>query len=76
MRSTAARLRALESPKIWAVRKTGEAQCFQCANHRALKFKKAEEDLAKLVAGPNGPPMRFTLIAGGKVGARRARAVW
>jgi hypothetical protein len=54
---------------IWAVRKTGETECFQCANHRALKFKKAEEDLAKVVAGPNGVPTKFTLITGGKVSA-------
>lgn len=54
---------------IWAVRKTGETECFQCANHARLKFKKAEEDLAKLVAGPNGPPTKFTLITGGKVSA-------
>ncbi len=37
---------------ICGVRKTGETECFHCANHRALKFKKVEEDLAKLVAGP------------------------
>jgi hypothetical protein len=60
---------------IWAVRKTGEAECFQCANHRALKFKKAEEDLAKLVAGPNGLPTRFTLITGGKVTAEMKQKV-
>jgi hypothetical protein len=49
---------------IWGVRKTGEAECFQCANHARLKFKKAEEDLAKLMAGPNGLPMKFRLITG------------
>jgi hypothetical protein len=51
---------------IWAVRKTGETECFQCANHHALEFKKAEEDLAKLIAGPNALPTKFTLITGGK----------
>jgi hypothetical protein len=54
---------------IWAVRKTGETECIQCANHARLKFKKAEEDLAKVVAGPNGVPAKFTLITGGKVSA-------
>jgi hypothetical protein len=54
---------------IWAVRPTGEAECFQCANHQTLKFKKAEEDLAKVVAGRSGVPTKFTLILGGKVSA-------
>jgi hypothetical protein len=54
---------------IWAVRKTGESECFQCANHARLKFQKAEEDLAKVVAGPNGIPTRFAVITGGKVSA-------
>ncbi len=54
---------------IWAIRKTGETECFQSANHRTLKFQKAEEDLAKVIAGPSGLPTRFTLIAGGKVTA-------
>jgi hypothetical protein len=53
---------------IWAVRPTGEAECFQCANYRALTFKKAEEDLSKVV-GPNGLPRKFSLIVGGKVSA-------
>ena len=60
---------------IWGVRTTGEAECFQCANHRALKFKKAEEDLAKLVTGPNGLPAKFTLIAGGMVSAQMKQKV-
>jgi hypothetical protein len=34
-----------------------------------LKFKKAEEDLARVVAGPNGVPTKFTLITGGKASA-------
>jgi hypothetical protein len=54
---------------IWAIRTTGEAVCFQCANYARLKFKKAEEDLAKLIAGPNGLPTKSTLITGGKVSA-------
>jgi hypothetical protein len=60
---------------IWAVRPTGEAECFQCANHRALEFRKAEEDLAKVVAGPNGLPSKFTLILGGKVSANMREKV-
>lgn len=54
---------------IWAVRPTGEAECFQCANHKALEFRKAEEDLGKVVVGPGGLPTKFTLIVGGKVSA-------
>jgi hypothetical protein len=54
---------------IWGVREAGATECFQCANHRALKFKKAEEDLAKLIAGSNGLPTKFTLITGGRVSA-------
>lgn len=54
---------------VWAVRTSGGAECFQCANYRSLTFKKAEEDLAKVVAGPSGVPWKFTLIVGGKVSA-------
>jgi len=60
---------------IWGVREAGATECFQCANHRALKFKKAEEDLAKLIAGSNGLPTKFTLITGGKVTAEMREKV-
>src|SRR3990172_5925955 len=60
---------------IWGVRDAGATECFQCANHRALKFKKAEEDLAKFVAGSNGLPTKFTLITGGKVTAKMKEKV-
>jgi hypothetical protein len=60
---------------IWAVRPTDEAECFQCANYRTLKFKKAEEDLAKVAAGPSGLPRKFTLIVGGRVTAEMKEKV-
>lgn len=61
---------------IWAVRDDGTTECFQCANHRRLQFRKVSDDLRKVAAGPFGPPNRFTLIAGGRVSAAlRSRIV-
>jgi hypothetical protein len=54
---------------IWAVRMDGETECFQCANHARLAFRKVERDLGKLAVDPRGLPARFTLITGGKVSA-------
>ena len=34
-----------------------------------MKFNKSKQDIDKIVAGPNAPPDRFVLIAGGKVSA-------
>lgn len=47
-----------------------ESTCFQCANHRNLKFSKVKEDIGKIIKGPNRIPDNFILIAGGKVSAR------
>jgi hypothetical protein len=58
---------------IWAVAGDdyGEAEtyCYQCANHRSLKFNKAKEDIDKVTAGPSEIPDNFILITGGKVSA-------
>lgn len=54
---------------IWAVRDDGTSECFQCANHRRLEFRKVRDDLRKITSGPLGLPDRFTLIAGGKMSA-------
>lgn len=58
---------------IWAVAGDdnggAETYCYQCANHRSLKFNKAKEDLDKIISGPNKIPDNFILITGGKVSA-------
>jgi hypothetical protein len=58
---------------IWAVTRDDwgneESYCYQCANHQSLKFKKAQEDIDKIVAGPHKTPDHFVLIAGGSVSA-------
>lgn len=58
---------------IWAVTtsdsENGESYCYQCANHKTLKFKKAQEDIDKILAGPHDAPDHFVLIAGGSVTA-------
>jgi len=58
---------------IWTVTKDDwgneESYCYQCANHQSLKFKKAQEDIDKIVAGPHKTPDHFILIVGGSVSA-------
>lgn len=65
---------------IWAVRKDAQdnetSYCYQCANRKSLKFKKAQEDIDKIANGPNAVPNHFILIAGGSVAAAlKARIV-
>jgi hypothetical protein len=55
---------------IWLVTATGEHHCYQCANHQRLHFDKARQDIAKVLAGPDGIPHAFILIVGGKVSAK------
>jgi hypothetical protein len=43
--------------------------CYQCANHQALAFRKAKEDIDKICSGPKQIPGKFVLIVGGKVSA-------
>ena len=43
--------------------------CYQCANHQRLSFKKAKDDIDKIIHGPKGIPDEFVLILGGKISA-------
>lgn len=59
---------------IWGIRERdayprGQAVCIQCANHRSLAYSKGEEDLTKILSGPNGKPDVFMVVAGGSVSA-------
>lgn len=58
---------------IWGKYETKENihnVCFQCANHRVLKFKKAQDDINKIVKGLNGIPDEFILILGCNLSAK------
>ncbi|MCK9461341.1 MAG: hypothetical protein M0R80_17060 [Proteobacteria bacterium] len=55
---------------IWGVRSNGETVCYQCANHKQLKFEKARADIGKIISGPNGVPNCFVLITGHGVTAK------
>lgn len=48
---------------------------YQCVNHLRLNFKKAREDIDKIVNGPDGVPAEFILILGGKVSSNMRRRV-
>lgn len=48
---------------------------FQCANYRTIIFKKAQEDIDKIISGSNSVPDRFTLITGGKVSANMKKKI-
>ncbi len=58
---------------IWAISvddyRREESFCFQCANHKSLKFEKAKKDIDKIIKGPNKSPDHFILILGGKLSA-------
>ncbi|NJO16456.1 MAG: hypothetical protein HC877_12150 [Thioploca sp.] len=64
---------------IWGVlsnRRWNSTICYQCANHQRIVFKKAQEDIDKICAGPNQTPFKFVLIVGGKVSANmKARVI-
>jgi len=60
---------------IWAVLKADDgiehSYCYQCANHRSLRFKKAQVDIDKMTSRKQSVlPDHFVLIAGGQVSAR------
>ncbi len=55
---------------IWVVTAAGENLCYQCANHQRLNFDKAEQDISKVLSGPDGIPHAFIVIVGGKVSAK------
>lgn len=50
---------------IWG-RFNEETFCYQCANYRNLTFKKAKEDIDKLIAH-NTIPVNFILVCGGRI---------
>jgi len=59
---------------IWGIYKS-ESYCYQCANYRALTFKKLKEDIDKLVDN-NTIPNYFTLVCGGTItNGIRAQAI-
>lgn len=59
---------------IWGVREKdvfprGQKVCVACANFTTMTFKKFKDDLAKVLAGPNGKPDAYIAVCGGKVSA-------
>ncbi|MBS1592853.1 MAG: hypothetical protein JST90_00920 [Bacteroidetes bacterium] len=44
----------------------GDSYCYQCANYKSLVYKKASDDIDKLIAGGT-IPKHFTIICGGRV---------
>jgi len=59
---------------IWGIRERdghtqGQKVCVQCANRQSLVYKKVQEDLGKILGGPNGKPDAFIVVAGGLVSA-------
>jgi hypothetical protein len=59
---------------IWGIKERdgypqGQKVCVQCANRKALTYKKAREDLEKVLSRPNGKPDAFLIVAGGTVSA-------
>ena len=43
--------------------------CVQCSNQKSLTYKKVQEDLGKILNGPNGKPDAFIVVAGGSASA-------
>jgi hypothetical protein len=64
---------------IWGVRdmdgSLNATVCIQCANHRRVPLAKLTHDIDCVVAGPQGVPGEFILVAGGGVSARLRDAV-
>lgn len=58
---------------IWGVRENSaqphESVCIQCVNRRQITFTKAATDIAKVLKAPHGIPLRFRIVAQGKVSA-------
>lgn len=59
---------------IWGIRERdghpeGQKVCVQCSNQKSLTYKKVQEDLSKILNGPNGKPDAFIVVAGGSVSA-------
>ena len=59
---------------IWGIRERdghpqGQKVCVQCSNQKSLTYKKVQEDLGKIINGPNGKPDAFIVVAGGSASA-------
>jgi len=59
---------------IWGIRERdghpqGQKVCVQCSNQKSLTYKKVQEDLGKILNGPNGKPDAFIVVAGGSASA-------
>lgn len=59
---------------MWGIRErdrypNGQQVCVQCTNQKSLPYKKVQEDLKKILGGPNGKPDVFIVVAGGTVSA-------
>src|SRR5216684_2534040 len=59
---------------IWGVRDddrwpAGQKVCIQCANYRKLPLNKVKEDVKRVVAGRQGVPDKFIVVAGGPLSA-------
>ena len=46
-----------------------ETYCFQCANHKHLRFLKIQEDIDKLCISLTQRPDKFVVLCGGKISA-------
>lgn len=52
---------------IWGIREQdghpqGQKVCVQCSNQKSLTYKKVQEDLGKIINGPNGKPDAFIVL--------------
>lgn len=59
---------------MWGIRERdqypkGQQVCVQCTNQKSLPYKKVQEDLKKILGGPNGKPDVFIVVTGGTVSA-------
>jgi hypothetical protein len=59
---------------IWGIRERdghpqGQKVCVQCTNQKSLTYKKVQDDLDKILNGPNGKPDDFIVVAGGSASA-------
>jgi hypothetical protein len=59
---------------IWGIRERdghpqGQKVCVQCSNQKSLTYRKVQEDLRKIINGPNGKPDAFIVVAGASVSA-------
>jgi len=60
---------------IWGLRERdghpqGQKVCVQCTNQRSLTYNKVQDDLGKILKGPNGKPDLFIVVSGCKISAQ------